>query len=329
MQKPLDGLAARFPAQLECLVMNGENEFSARIIGHAESLLGITMDTNPRIVCADGHDGEIGSAGRTHSGETIGVCGVAAKNNAEAICFDYVSVKTAKHVAADTRAPVIHFKRCDLRGPYLHGSMPAQFMHARVAARPQEIGSFASSHDMSGLTFELSQARQIEVIHMRVREQNQIDSRKFANRRGHFDKPFDADGERSKIDAYAPAEYGIRENGVPVHLDEHGGVSIPGGMQTSIGPEPGLRVIRRWNTFTRIVFRYFAQECGRCAAKKLGSFRSTGYALRKRDCVSHTGWTPSQVGLVQDGTDHCPHRRTCNAECAIVLWRHASARFAV
>lgn len=70
-------------------------------------------------------------------------------------------------------------------------------------------------------TFECAKAREIEVVHMRVREENKIDGRQALRQQGNVNEAFDADGQGSNRYADAGTKYWISENGKAIDLKQH------------------------------------------------------------------------------------------------------------
>ena len=75
----LDGFRKRFAAELECLVMNGDEKLGSGIIAHSPCLLRRAVVVNPGIVRADRHNGQIIRPGRAEVPKQAGIGGVAAE----------------------------------------------------------------------------------------------------------------------------------------------------------------------------------------------------------------------------------------------------------
>ena len=84
------------------------------------------------------------------------------------------------------------------------------------------------------------------MIHVRVREENDIDSGQFPDRKGRLHQPPDAQRSRSQADADSSAEHRIGQDGNAVDLQQNGAVTNPGRVQSFFGPEPGIGPVRGW-----------------------------------------------------------------------------------
>ena len=84
----LDRLPVRLAAQLEGLVMHGEKELAAGVVGHLPGLLGRAVVMDPRVVRSHGHDGQVERARALQAAERRGHGGVAAEKNAVAPDLD-------------------------------------------------------------------------------------------------------------------------------------------------------------------------------------------------------------------------------------------------
>src|SRR5258707_15284890 len=90
--KALDRLEQGLAAQLERLMMNRNEALGAGIISHLPGLLRRAMETNPRIVRADGHDGEIHRLCSAYVAKRGSDRGVAGEQNPVPAGLDQISV---------------------------------------------------------------------------------------------------------------------------------------------------------------------------------------------------------------------------------------------
>ena len=91
--------------------------------------------------------------------------------------LDKIAVVAAINVSAHARAPMRYFKGSDLRGTHLDRLVPAKFVYAGITPHPQQIGGLRSSHNLCTWILEAPQSRQIEMIHVSMRKQNEIHRR--------------------------------------------------------------------------------------------------------------------------------------------------------
>src|ERR1051325_3548235 len=203
----LDGFQVRLPAQHERLVMDREKELEAGITGHPPCLLGSAVAMNPGIVGTHRHDGQVVRVTAPQTSKGIGEGGVAAEQNPMTAGLDGVAVVTAIGVGSHAGAPVIHGKGPDDRGANTRGLIPSQLLHAAVAPHAQQIAGSGGSHDGGAAVLETAQTPDIGVIHVRVREKNEIDSGQLADWDRRLDETTDAQRGWSETDADARAEY--------------------------------------------------------------------------------------------------------------------------
>src|SRR5579862_8588281 len=78
-RQPFDRLIRRLAAELKCPMMDGQDHLRARVVRHFQGLLRCAMGTDPGIIGANRHDGEIQPARRTQGPEGRRHRGVAAE----------------------------------------------------------------------------------------------------------------------------------------------------------------------------------------------------------------------------------------------------------
>ena len=92
----------------------------------------------------------------------------------------------------------------------------------------------------SARVFQRPQRRQIEMIEMCVRQQDQIDVRQIMARSRGSHQPLQAHGDRTHADAAALAQHRIGQDGESIQLQQHGAVAEPRRVQTVIRPALGM-----------------------------------------------------------------------------------------
>ncbi len=155
---------------------------------------------------------------------------IPAKQNAARANFQYIAVEAAMHIAAHASSPVRHLERPDVCRTDVHFFTPAQFMNVSVVPRAQQIRRAQGSHHAGSGTFETSQAGQIEMVHVRVRQQDEIDGRQILQVGCHVYHSFDTQRERPEIQPDPQTENRVRQNGEAVDIQEDGAMSQPGSM---------------------------------------------------------------------------------------------------
>src|SRR5258706_15537271 len=88
----LDRLEQRLAAQLEGLMMNGNEALGAGVISHLPGLLRRAMKANPRIVRADGHDCEVHGPGGANGPKRGSDCRFAGTQNPYPPVINQISV---------------------------------------------------------------------------------------------------------------------------------------------------------------------------------------------------------------------------------------------
>ncbi len=86
-----------------------------------------------------------------------------------------------------------------MAGPGLYAFVPTQFVRFAVTLRPQQIAGAVSRDDVRAFVFQLAQAGQIEVIHVGMGQQDQINTRKIGKIYGRVNNTFDTDGHRAHV----------------------------------------------------------------------------------------------------------------------------------
>jgi len=202
--QPLDRFPKRFEAEPEGLVVNWNEVAHAGGVTHSDDLLGRGMRSDPRIVGADRHDGDIKGTAVIQLREAVGLRGVAAENNPAAVSFQDVSVVAAVIIAAHSRAPMFHANRADFQrtGGVMNFRflLPAQLGHLSESCPAKQVAC-PRRGDQLGAGVETMERPQIEMIEVRVREQDEIDSRQLGDAKRGRGQPFRADAKTGEANS--------------------------------------------------------------------------------------------------------------------------------
>jgi len=118
------------------------------------------MTPNPRIVCADGHNGEICLATRPQLAETARMGCVASKDDSMLVCLDQVTVVSAIRVSSNTGATMVHFEWPYSGWAHLCLVTPGEFADFLVPVRSEQVCSSPCGDYGSPPIFERPKARQ-------------------------------------------------------------------------------------------------------------------------------------------------------------------------
>ena len=94
-------------------------------------------------------------------------------------------------------------------------------------------------------TLQTPQAADIEMIHVRMGEQDNVDLRQLGQGQCGLHQPLQSQCHGPEADTRARAENRIGEDCYTIDLEQHGGMAQPGGVQAGIGPEMRARTMRR------------------------------------------------------------------------------------
>ena len=161
------------------------------------------------IVGADGHDGQIEGARGLQGAESGGHGGIAAEEDAVAAGLDGVAVVAAVGVAAHAGTPVLYLEGADFERPDAGTLSPAEFVNGAVAGNPQEVGGPGGGDYGGAGALQTAQAADVEVVHVRVGEQDDVDFRQFGKAQRGLHEALDAERQRAHADAGAGAEDGV------------------------------------------------------------------------------------------------------------------------
>jgi hypothetical protein len=109
-------------------------------------------------------------------------------------------------------------------------------MDRTISFNPQKIAGTNGCYNRSIEILQLPQARPVEMIHMRMREQDEIGDRQLRQGNRRMNQPLHTQGEGSDPDPYTRAEHRIGENGEAIHAKQDGTVTNPGRVHTFLGP---------------------------------------------------------------------------------------------
>src|SRR4029077_12845135 len=113
--------------------MHGEEELAAGFVGHLPGLLRRAVVTNPGIVGAYGHDGQIERARFLKCAERSSHGRIASEQQAVTPGFYGVAVVSAVGVAAQARPPVVHLERPNSKRACCGALTPTDLLNTPVA----------------------------------------------------------------------------------------------------------------------------------------------------------------------------------------------------
>ena len=119
------------------------------------------------------------------------------------------------------------FKAFECRGPDSHLLSPADFLDSLVAFRTEQVGGVGCGDDFDLAVFECAQGRDIKVVHVRVREQDEIDVGEAVEWDGRQKEALETQCQRTEAEAHAIGEDGIGQDGEAVDFEQDGRVSQP------------------------------------------------------------------------------------------------------
>ena len=226
------GFDRAFAAEGEGLEVDGQKIFGAGVIGHLHGLFGRAMGLNPGRIGADGHDGQFEGAFTAERAEGIAPGRVTAKNDFLSFARNDVAVVTAVGIVPPTGAPVADFKRLDFEFAvgcvYLHFVAPFEFHRAAEPGVPEQVGGGVGGDRARGAG-KMPQGGGIEVIHVRVREQHQVDAWQLLRQERRRNQPFRANGAEEHIRSHVIQQDRVGQNVDAVKVDQNRGMAEPGG----------------------------------------------------------------------------------------------------
>jgi len=177
----LDGFVDGFFAEDEDLVVHGHEVAGACGVGHSDGLFGSAMVPDPRLVGCDGHDGEGVGAGGSKPGEGLGHGGVTAEDEGGSFTAEDVSVIAARFAVGPSLAPMSDLGGFDVdfAGRGLEGDRfaPAELGDFAAAGVVDEVGGVFGGNDGQVLTKESSQGAHVEVVHVRMGQEDEVQGR--------------------------------------------------------------------------------------------------------------------------------------------------------
>jgi hypothetical protein len=118
-------------------------------------------------------------------------------------------------------------------------------MHAGITAHSQQIARPFRRHDRGLAAFESAQARQIEMIHVSVTQQDEINFRHVGYIECGCNEPLYSERGQSEVNSGTHAEHRIRKNREAIDLQQYGAVSDPRRVEAAVRPAMRARRIRR------------------------------------------------------------------------------------
>lgn len=240
--KAFHGFRHTLLAERERFEMDGEKMIGSGIVRHLDRLLRRAVGLNPWLISADGHDGELERAFAAQFTEGITPGGVAAENDFLSFPRENVAVVAAIGIVTPAGAPVFHFESFDfdfaVRSVHDGFFTPTQFSGFLQVGIAEKI-SGGLRRDSVSVVGEIAERGEIQMIHVRVREQHEIDFRQLCGRKGGGDEALRADGADEDIRAGVADEERVGQDIDAVKIEQHGRVTEPGGGDAVGIPEFG------------------------------------------------------------------------------------------
>jgi hypothetical protein len=214
-----------FAAETEGAVVHGNHLRGAEIGESADGFLGAGVDGAVAVgeVGADGQQGNLGFQFFADGLEAVEVSSVARVIYGLATAFDDVSAVAAMGVAKDTRAPVFAGGHSYLEVQDVELLPPREAVDVGEAEALDQVFDAAGDDDFRGVaglptrgTNDLAEGCHVEVIHVRVREEDEIDGRELCDQ--------DAGAALATKQNQAFGKDGVHEDSAAVDLEEEGGV---------------------------------------------------------------------------------------------------------
>jgi hypothetical protein len=244
-------------------MMHRHDESRAGGVRHLDCLLGCAMRSDPRIVCADGHDREIDGAVLTQVGKTVRQRRVPSEKNAPSISLQKIAVVTAVSVALLPRAPVVNAEGDDVDvtyGPLKRFPFaPTKLRDVAQTCPSQLVLCFRSSYHARILVKAIERS-QIEMIKVGVRQKDDVDLGQLMEFKCGRGQSFRADGESRESNPDAREKDGVGENLDAEKIDEHRCMTDPGQRYSRVIPLPRLRFGKSWSNRAPAFHRPFTPK---------------------------------------------------------------------
>jgi hypothetical protein len=207
--QPLEGFFHGFASEAKGSVVHGNHPLSAEFDEASHGLLGAGMDrpVGIREVGSDRQQRDLGFQPGANLAKSVKLSGVSRVINPLAATFNNIPAVPAMHITKHTCAPVFAWGHGDFKSCHLGLVPPLQAMNLRKAEPLHQVLDAFRHNDFGCLSGQLasganhaSQGSHIQMIHVRVGQQNQIDGRQFLHAQPWFalssehDKPFGKDG---------------------------------------------------------------------------------------------------------------------------------------
>ena len=138
------------------------------------------------------------------------------------------------------RAPQWFTRKARTRAAHAGAFAPAELAHAAITAGAQQIGGARGGDHQGAAVLEASQAGDIEMVHVRVGKQHQVDARQLRDGQRRRHQTLQSQREDPQVEAHAGAEDRVGENGGPVEFQQNRGMTQPRGVDPAV--RPGLWV---------------------------------------------------------------------------------------
>ncbi len=225
----LDGLVDGFAAEAEGAEVHGHHAGGAYFYKGSQGLFGAGVDGTVGVgkVSADGEEGKLGPEFCADFAEAVEVGGVAGVIHGMAAALEDVSAVASMGVAKHACAPMFARGHGDPEIFEFKRLPPFEGMHFGKAGAGYEVLDAVRHDDLRGASGEpaggandAAQGGEIEVVHVGVRQQDEVDGRQFADQDACATLPAQED-EAFRKD-------GIDKDVAAVDLEQKGGVADEG-----------------------------------------------------------------------------------------------------
>ena len=187
----LEGLVHGFAAEAEGAVVHGDHLLGAEVDEGANGFLGAGVDgaVSIREISADRQQGDLGMEAIPDLAEAVEVGGVSGVIERVSGGFKEVSAVAAMGVAEDARPPVTAGGHGYLQALHCGGLPPLESVDGGEAQSFDKVFDSARNDHLGGPSGETasgpddsSQGGEVEVIHVGVSQQHEVDGRQFVDR---------------------------------------------------------------------------------------------------------------------------------------------------
>src|SRR5436190_11544249 len=227
-------------------MVNRDDEARTRFVGHLDGLLRRAVAADPRVVRANRHGDDVDWPAMADVAEA-GARRVAGNRDAVAPPFEQIPVEPPVDVLAHARAPVTDAEGLDLHAlvrvletPSL---APPELDDLAEPQAPQQIARGRRGDD-DAVARELAQRADVEMIHVRVCQQDEVDRRQLPDAQRRRDEAFRAERHDARADADAREQRRIGEDPDAVEVDEERGVTEPREREPIVTPRRWIGLMR-------------------------------------------------------------------------------------